>query len=97
MTAVVEVQENGLLPLPAEMQAIFKPHSRVRLETRGDEVIVTSAGPGTESMAEKSRRIWDSRTPAERVSALNDWIAGLPPRTGPALPDEALGRNSIYD
>jgi hypothetical protein len=82
-STILETNENGALQIPA---GVLKagPHVRFRVEHEGDAVHL----------------IRDLKQPdvlPNRVLAFREWLAGLPKRSGPPIPAEALRRENLYD
>lgn len=87
MEQVVEVNEDGVLALPAELLHSAEPHTRYQVSVHGDTITIRPAD------AEKP--FWMTATPQERADDFLEWVRGLPP--GPGLSDWAVSRDSIYD
>lgn len=86
MRYVVEVDEQGSMTVPPELQAVVRPHSRYLLEVQGDVLVLRPVA---------EQPFWVAATPAQRKQAFLEWAAGH--REGPGLPDEALHRDVLYD
>lgn len=86
MPYVVEVNDQGALPVPPELQGVVRPHSRYVLEIQGDVLVLRP---------EERPPFWAAATPEQRKSAFLEWVKRHP--AGPGLPDEALRRESLYD
>jgi virulence-associated protein VagC len=94
MNALIEVEENGEVRLPAQFHH-WKPHTQLQLRQEGDKLLLEPA-KGT-SLAVETAALWSARSPAERAHAFRNLIATLPRREGPEIPDEATRRENIYD
>lgn len=94
MSALVEVQENGEVRLPAEVHS-WKPHTQLQVAAEGEKLVIAPAQKA--AIADESAALWYSRTPAERAAAFRELTATLPRREGPEIPDEALRRENMYD
>jgi hypothetical protein len=87
MKQVLEVDEQGSLRLgPAELGDV-EPHVRYILEVVGETLILRP---------DKASPFGETSTPAERAEAIRRW-ANLPRPPAPALSDEALRRENIYE
>jgi hypothetical protein len=87
MKQVLEVDEQRSLHLgPAELGEV-DPHDRYTVEVLGETLILRP---------EKHRPLWETATPQERAEAIRRW-ASLPRPPAPALSDEALRRENIYE
>jgi hypothetical protein len=87
MSAILEVDERGNLQLPANVLPISKPHTRYVASTNGHQVVLAPAN------GEKT--FWMTATPSERAADILRWAASHD--DGPALPEEATHRDSIYE
>jgi hypothetical protein len=86
-SAIVEVDEQGELRLPREVLGDLEPHTRFELEKQGDTIVLRP---------QKRLPFWATATPEERAAAFREW-ANRPRPPAPALPLEAIGRDTIYD
>ena len=84
---ILETDARGELQIPAGVLGAG-PRARFRLEHEGESLRLVPAA---------QRRSWESLRPADRARAFSDWVARLPKRRGPAIPPEALRRESLYD
>jgi hypothetical protein len=87
MKAVVELDENGELRLPATMLPGAAPHARYRVEVQERQVVLWPENGST--------LFWQKASPQERAGDILQWASSH--RNGPGLPDEAVTRESIYD
>ncbi len=93
MSAIVQVEENGELRLPAKVHN-WKPRTHLQVLVEGEKLVVERIKPPRE---DESAALWKSRSPKERVAALREWVEALPVRQGQPIPDEALRRENMYD
>ena len=84
---VLETNESGELQIPAGVLGAG-PRARYRLEHEGQALRL---------IPEAQRPLWETLPPGERIRTFRDWVAGLPKRTGHAIPAEALRRENLYD
>jgi hypothetical protein len=83
---ILETTASGELRIPASILRTG-PATRFRVEHEGQALLLIP------EQAEPSAAL-----PAgERASAFHNWVASLPKRQGPAIPAEALRRESLYD
>ncbi len=87
MNQVVEVNEEGILSLPAEVLEKVKPHKRFVVEINNGALILRPEA--------KAQPFWATATPEEWAKSLREWVASH--KEGPGLPLEALSRETIYD
>ncbi len=87
MSQIVEVNEEGMLSLPAEVLERVKPHRRFVVEVSNSTLILRPEA--------KAQPFWATATPEERAEDLRQWVASH--KDGPGLPAEALSRDTIYD
>ena len=87
MSVVVELDEKGELHLPFAMLPGAAPHARYQVEVQGRQVVLSPQKGGD--------GFWHHASPKQRAADILQWAAGH--RGGPGLPDEAVGRDSIYD
>jgi hypothetical protein len=88
MTDSVKVDQSGSLLIPAPLLGAAAPGSMFSVERSGDVVILRRDS----NEADRWRK---STTPAQRLDWLEEWIRSLP--RSPALPLDAIGRDSIYE
>lgn len=84
---ILETNATGELQIPAGALGAG-PGARFRLEHEGNAIRL---------IPEAQQALWETSSPEERVRAFRDWVAGLPKRSGPALPAEAMRRENFYD
>ena len=87
MNQVVEINEEGVLSLPAEVLEQVKPHKRFVVEVHNGTLVLH---PESEPLP-----FWATATPEEWVKSFREWVASH--KEGPGLPLEALSRETIYD
>jgi hypothetical protein len=87
MKAVVELDDNGELRLPATMFPGAAPRARYRVEVQENQVVLWPENGGA--------LFWQKANPQERAADILQWAASH--RDGPGLPDEAVTRESIYE
>ena len=87
MNQIVEINEDGMLPLPAEVLEQVKPNRCFVIEVT-DGTVILRPEPG-------ARPLWATATPEERAKEIRQWVARH--KGGPGLPLEALSRESMYD
>lgn len=87
MSAILEVDERGNLQLPPDVLPISKPHTRYVASVSGHQVVLAPA--------ENEKPFWMTATASERAEDILHWAASH--QDGPALPDEAMHRDSIYE
>lgn len=64
----------------------IKPDTDVQVSITVDEVV---------QKMKEGRARWESLTPEEKVADWEKWFSSI--KGGPGLPDEAVGRDGIYD
>ena len=84
---IVEVNEEGVLYLSADLLAHAPPHPRFMVRMRGSAIVLHPV--------DSSPPFWATAGPQERAEDLMRWV----PRhaDGPGLPDDALRREHLYD
>ena len=87
MSAILEVDERGNLQLPPDVLPISKPHMRYVASGTGHQVVLAPAG--------SEEPFWKTATSSERAEDILRWPASH--TDGPALPDKATHRDSIYE
>jgi hypothetical protein len=87
MSQIVEVDEHGAIQLPADLLLSVKPHTRFALELRGATLVLQPV---------ESEAFWTTATPEERAVAVRRWAA-LERPPAPALSDDAVSREQMYD
>jgi hypothetical protein len=85
---ILEVGDDGVLHVPAELLTGGQPHARFELDVLGEVTLLRPAG--------QERPFWQRATPAERAAAFQQWASTMPPDT-PDVPDESLRREGMYD
>jgi hypothetical protein len=86
--AIVETTDNGDLLLPAQLIGDTAPHTAFELRIAGKTLILNPL--------DSERPFWQRATPEERAEAFRKW-ANEPRPPAPAIPDEALRRENMYD
>jgi hypothetical protein len=89
MRATLQADEKGELHIPASLLPEAAPLAKYDVEEKAGQIIIAK------KQASEEKPIWETASPEERVKALREWVAGLPP--GPGLSDYAVSRESIYD
>jgi len=87
MSTILEVDESGTLHLPGRILPQAAPHTRYVASTHGGQLILSPAN-AVESF-------WETASPEERAADILKWAARH--KDGPNLPDEAVGRDGIYE
>lgn len=87
MSHIVEINEEGVLTLPAEVLEQVKPYKRFMVEVHNGTLVLQPES--------KPLPFWATATPEERAEDLRQWVASH--KGGPGLPDEALSRETMYD
>ena len=95
MVQLIEVDEDGTIHLPRELFGDTSLPARYIVEARGD--VLTLRRVDETLKPADGHSAWLDRTPEERVAAWRAWVASLPVREGPPIPDEALRRENMYD
>ncbi|MGD0499501.1 MAG: hypothetical protein ABSC23_13815 [Bryobacteraceae bacterium] len=83
---ILETNARGELEIPAGVLGAG-PHARFRLEQEGQTLRLVPEG----------HPLWETLSPGDRVRVFHEWVARLPKREGPAIPADALRRESFYD
>ncbi len=90
MSHTVEVSNEGTIRLPSDVLEQVKPHTRFVVEVDNDTVILRPE--------DKERPFWATATREEKAERFRRWIEEIRKQEhAPALPDEALRRESMYD
>ena len=89
MSAIVHISANGTVQLPPEILALVRPGTPYEVHTENARVVLEPAV--------EQEPFWKTATPAERVERFLRWVDNMPKREGPAIPDEALRREHMYD
>jgi hypothetical protein len=87
MSQIIEVDDAGMLQLPAHMLGGAKPRTRYVLLQHGTTLVLQPLA---------ATPLWMHATPAERASAIRAWAARERP-SAPVLPDTVLHRDQMYD
>ena len=87
MKAMVELDDDGELRVPAAMLPDATPHARYQVEVRERHVII--------SPANGNELFWQKAGPQERAADILQWAESH--HHGPGLSDQAIARESIYD
>lgn len=98
MAQLIEIDADGTLHLPRELLGDTLLPARYIVEAR-DGLLTLRKFDETfnREMIYADYPAWLDRTPAERAAAWRAWVASLPRREGPPIPDEALRRENMYD
>ncbi len=86
MGTIVELDERGAIRLPDDVVAALLPRTRFVVERQGMTLILHPVEQSFEASA----------PPAERSAAVREWAA-LDRPAAPALSNEALSREHMYD
>ena len=90
MNHTVEVSDEGTIRLPSDVLEQMKPHTRFIVEVQNRTVVLRPE--------DKEQPFWATATPEERAEHFRQWIEELRSQEhSPALPDEAVSRESMYD
>lgn len=95
MSQIVEVNEDGALYLSAEVLGNAKPRTRYEVKTHGKMLVLVRV-VDVESRPSAERPFYETATPEQRAEAFRQWANEERP-PAPALPDEALRRENMYD
>ncbi len=87
MVNILELDPQGELRIPAEVLQQLAAAHQFQVEIHEDMLILRPVN---------SQPFWQVATPKERASRWQDW-ANQPRPPSPALTDQALRRDSIYD
>lgn len=85
---ILEVGEDGVLHVPAELLAGAQPHTQFELDVLGNIVMLRPASA--------ERPFWQQATADQRAEAFEQWARTSLPDT-PDLPAESLRREGLYD
>jgi hypothetical protein len=94
MSTTVQADETGNLHLPSSLLPGSEPLASYHVETEGSRIVISKEPERTTEAESQSPPLWQ-RAPEERIKALREWLADLPP--GPGLSDYAVSRDSMYD
>jgi hypothetical protein len=89
----VEVNEEGALYLPPDLltglagAGTVEPYTRYLLEAKDGSIVLTRV--------EQQQPFWSVATSEERSAAFRNWA--MSHNAGPALSNEAMRRENIYD
>lgn len=86
MNTIVEVDETGTLRLPASILPESAPRTRYMASVHGGQILLTP---------NEGEPFWKRATPEERAKDILAWARSH--QSGPSLPDEAVGRDGIYE
>ncbi len=86
--AVLEVNDDGILQVPAQFLADARPHARYNLDMSGDVVTLRPA--------KEERPFWETATIEERIEAFRRWSTSAPANT-PNVPTAKMRREEWYD
>ena len=90
MSHTVEVSDEGTIRLPSDVLEQVKPHTRFVVEVHNGTMILRPADP--------KKPFWATATPQERTERFRQWVEEIRRQEhSPALPDEALRRESMYE
>jgi len=87
MSRAVEIDEHGAIQLPNALLARVRPRTCFMLEIQGTTLIFRPEG---------EQPFLNATSPPERAEAVRRW-ASVDRPAAPVLPDEALGREQMYD
>lgn len=88
MIYILEINQQGNLQIPSEVLPQLKPHTQYQLEIQGETLILRP---------HKEQAFWATATPSQRVARFKDWATQTERPEAPALTDDALSRETIYD
>jgi hypothetical protein len=86
MDTIVEVDEAGTLRLPSSILPQSAPRTRYLASVHGQQITLAPTG---------DEPFWKKATPEERATDILAWAQTH--ADGPGLPDEAVGRDGIYE
>jgi hypothetical protein len=88
MSKIVEVNDEGELTLPRDVLGSAQPHARYEVDANGALVVL--------HLIDSQEPFWSTATADEWIDSFRLWMDQPRPHA-PALPDEAFGRECIYD
>jgi hypothetical protein len=88
MIYVLEINQQGVLQIPANLLPHIQPHTRYQVEIQGETLIL---------QPQKEQPCWEIATPAQRVAKFRQWVTRPHRPAAPPLADEAIARETIYD
>jgi hypothetical protein len=90
MSHTVEISNEGTIRLPSDVLERMKPHTRFVVEVHNHIVVLRPE--------DEQQPFWATATPEEKTERFRRWIEEIRKQeNSPALPDEALRRESMYD
>ena len=97
MAEIVKVDEDGTIHLPRELFGDTPLPARYIVEERGGVLTLRKYDESFDRELIYGEPDWFDRTPEQRAAVWRSWVASLPRREGPPIPDEALRRENLYD
>ena len=88
MIYILETNQQGSLQIPADLLSQLKPHTHYQLEIQGDTLVLRP---------HQEQPFWATATPTQRIVRFRDWAEQSKRPSTPALTDQALSRETIYD
>jgi hypothetical protein len=88
MVHILEINQQGVLQIPSEMLPESQPHTRYLLEVQCETLILRP---------QQYQAFWETASPEQRVTKFREWVTQTERPVSPALSDEAISRETIYD
>ena len=88
MSRILEVNDEGELTLPSDVLGLARPHTKYEVDANGVLVVLHAIG--------NQEPFWYVASSEEWIESFHLWM-NQPRPPAPSLPDEAFGRESIYD
>ncbi len=88
MTYLLEISQNGVLKLPSDLLPHIQLYTRYQVEIQGETLILRP---------QQNQPFWKTATPEQRVAKFRAWSSQTKRSAAPALSDEALSRDTIYN
>jgi len=86
--SILEIGDDGVLHVPADLLAGAKPHAKYVLDVFGELIVLRPL--------EQSDLVWKNPDPAQRAEAFRRY-AELPRPPAPDVPIEFFDREYLYD
>jgi hypothetical protein len=88
MAQILEINQQGVLQIPSEMLPASHPHTRYQVEVQGEALILRP---------EQNQPLWQTATPEQRVARFRKWVTQTERPVSPALSNEVISRETIYN
>lgn len=88
MIYVLEINQQGVLQIPSDILPHIQPHTRYQVEIQGETLILRP---------QPNQPFWQTATPEQRVAKFREWVTQTKRPVPPALSDEAISRETIYN